>query len=233
MLDKVKHKKIFEAISQASNTISKLALDEIPGGSVLKAIWDFGPELRMNRSLEFLYSFQQALENHLGRNFYEHEIKNEDFSDLFFVVMSKVQTTKSQLKKTGFRNILLKQVINPVEGQLAIKYAQILDSLNESQFYILCDFRDWDGKHKITSIIVAYMGNDGLKLKDEHSVDGLSKRVGTEVTKAEVEYYMNELVTMGLIHNSAKVITAMGSGSPQNDYRISSIGKSFLKHIEQ
>lgn len=232
MSDLTRYRKVFEVITEASNSISKIALDGVPGGGIIKAICDFGPELRMKRSLEFLDSFQKLLEEKLGRNFYAHEIQNEDFHDLFYIVISKVQTTKSLKKKERFRNILFKQVIKPIDGELAIKYTQIMDDLDDAQFCILSDFKEWEGEAKITSIIRAYLGDEGLKYDGNYIIEGLSNRIGKEVTIAETEYYMNRLVNLGLVNNAAKVITAMGMSSPQNNYRITPIGKAFLNHVE-
>ncbi|NGF76547.1 hypothetical protein G5B10_11720 [Fluviicola sp. SGL-29] len=215
----------------ASETVRQTIFSFIPAGPILEIFWSYRNNLKQKRVLDFSESIKTALEKIGEKELDSSNIQTEDFVDLMELVYVKVMSTRSAYKLERFRNILVNQIIQPnVETLLFKKYVNLLDQLEDVQILILSDFKYWLGT-PIRSIVIAYAGEIALTYSDTQVIERISDSVGTDVTKAELEYYTNELVTLGLIRNNTKVITQMGSSSPQNDYQISPVGISFLEFI--
>lgn len=219
----------FEVVSE---TVRSTVFSFIPLGPVFDSLWNYRANVKQKRIIDFSESVKKTLDEISGEELHASNFETEDFVDIMEAVYMRVMNTRSVYKLERFRNILVNQIIDPdLETPMFMKYIQLLDQLDDAQIVILSDFRYWENE-KIIGISVAYMGDVGAKFDDNHVVKELSGRLKKDVTKAEIEYFTNELVSLGLVRNNATVITAMGSSSPQNDFKISPIGKSFLKFIE-
>ncbi|NGF75760.1 hypothetical protein G5B10_07705 [Fluviicola sp. SGL-29] len=233
MGDLVRRKKVFEHISHAANSIRDIALDEIPGGAIIKTLWNYNSEIQTSRSLKFLGDFQQILEEKLGRNFYDYELQNEDFHDLFYRIMSEVQKTNSQEKLKHFRNVLLNQVIEPPkDNTLTFKYVNLINTLADIQIIILNKM--WtDSSGIFSDMRAAIIPYPILQETRENEkiivdIDGYIK----EFTKADLTFYCKELVSVGLVNESLKPTRANGAGGSSKRYSISYSGTDFLNFIK-
>lgn len=221
-----------EIALSATESFQRIVLGFLPGGHVIDEFLNFRNNLKQQRVLKFSENVKKALEELTDEEIDESNFTSEDFVDIVEMIFTKVQNTKSEYKLERFRNILVKQLIDPQpEMDMIFKYVKLLDELNDVQIHILDDFRFWQGQ-KIISIIVAYEGEDGPKYKDDYIIKRISEKVGYDVSKSETEYFANELVSLGLVRNDSRVITAMGASSPQNNFQITQIGKRFLEFIE-
>jgi|GEM_PF-5352022 len=227
-----KKEKVGEVVLHTIEELQKIALSFIPAGPLFDGILGYYARLKQRRIIDFSGKLKEVFEENLDRKLAASDFENEDFIDVMEAVYSKVQTTQSIYKLERFRNILVKQIIEPQpEASLVFKYIKLLDNLNDVQIHILDDFRYWQGQ-RIINIIIAYEGDIGVNYADDYVIKRVSDKVGFDVSIAEVEYFTNELVSLGLIRNDSKVITAMGASSPQNNFQITSIGKAFLDFIE-
>lgn len=226
-----KNEVIKENIDEIRNQFVNGILGFIPGGH-LNEFQNFHSNLIQKRLLHFCERLKNSLEAIIGIELTSGNFNNETFSDIVEIVFNKVKNTRSEYKLEQFKNILLNQILEPKnENPLFLKYIQLLDQLDDVQIVILNDFRFWHPS-SVISIVVAYEGDEGKKLNENHILCSISEKVGRNVTISEVEYYTNELVSLGLVKNNAQIITAFGTNSPQNKFRISTIGLDFLSFIE-
>ena len=215
-----------------SEKIRQIISSYIPAGPIIEAFLSYRNELKQKRVIEFSESVKTALEEIGGKEIHASNLQTEDFVDLMELVYLKVISTRSTYKLERFRNILVNKIVEPdKEVHLFKKYVNLLDQLEDVQILILDDFKYWKG-NPIRSIIIAYEGDVGAALQDDAIIERVSTKIGADITKGEVEYYTNELLNLGLIRNSTRVITAQGASSPQNNFQISPVGESFLKFIE-
>jgi hypothetical protein len=215
-----------------SEKVRQTVFSFIPAGPIFETFWSYRSNLKQKRVIEFSESVKTALEEIGGKEIHASNLQTEDFVDLMELVYLKVISTSSVYKLERFRDILVNKIVEPEkENHLFKKYVNLLDQLEDVQILILDDFKYWKG-NPIRSVIIAYEGEIGAALPDDAIIERISKKAGTNVTKSEVEYYTNELVTLGLVRNSARVITAMGENSPQNNFQISPVGLLFLEFIE-
>lgn len=220
-----------EHIDLIQKTFQKTILGFMPGGVVIESFLNYRNDLKANRLLNFTENLKNAIEEIRGTEIDSSNFETEDFVDTMELIYSKVINTRSVLKLERFKDILVKKVIEPENSDyLFKKYITLLDQLDDIQILILSDFNDWYPQ-KIISIIIAYEGEVGRELKDDAIIKSISEKIDKPITKAEVEFFTNDLVNLGLIRNNAKVITAMGGSSPQNEFQISPIGQSFLEFI--
>lgn len=227
-----KNPKLKENFDVISEGVINAILSFIPAGPLLSGFLNYRNNLKQKRILDFSESVKKALEEIDGKELHASNFETEDFVDVIEAVYMRVINTRSVYKLERFRNIIVNQIIEQrIETPMFNKYIQLLDQLDDAQIVILDTFRNWEGK-KIISIAVAYLGNEHVIFPGAHVLEQLSKKLERNVTLSEAEYYMNELVSLGLIQNITISITAVGKNSPHNNYQISSIGKSFLKFIE-
>lgn len=251
MGDLVNRKKVFEHISKAADSIGEIALDSIPGGAVIKAIWNYGSELQTSRSLKFLEDFQRILEEKLGRNFYDHELQNKDFHDLFYVIMQEVQKTSSEEKLKRFRSLLLNQAVMPEKDSLNLKFVNILSRLNDIQLIIIERMRDRVSSYRVDFVrLVAWNDpatNDGYAPRIDSNNIPIKIADNIIYTKStEIDFYVSELVSLGVLEMKLKQNSSiehdyatLGDSNSKEVYsievqhRITEVGIHFLKHIEQ
>ena len=231
MSDTIKNPKLKDHFELLSETVRQTVFSFIPAGPILESFWSYRNNLKQKRVLDFSKSVKTALEEIGEKEIHASNFQTEDFVDLIELVYSKVMNTRSAYKLERFKNILVNKIVEPNKEALFKKYVNLLDQLEDVQILILSDFRHWKG-NPIRSVIIAYEGEIGAAHQDDTIIESVTKRAGRDVDKAEVEYYTNELVNLGLVRNNAKVITAMGASSPQNNFQISPIGSSFLEFIE-
>ncbi len=218
----------FEVISE---TIRSTVFSYIPAGPVFDAFWNYRSKLKQKRVLDFSESVKKALEQIEGSEIDTENFQSDDFIDLMELVYSKVMTTRSSYKLERFRNILVKQIVKPLEQPpLFNKYINLLDQLDDIQIIMLRDIRPVESK-KIDSFIVAFMGIEGPKQPDSHIVDRFQFETGRLLTKGELEFFGNELISLGLVRNHSSITTNLGGSSTNYKIQISPFGKEFLDFI--
>src|SRR5690554_2222725 len=111
----------------------------IPGYGVLTSIVNFYADIKRERVLQFLDEFSIALGAITDKT--QEEIlaicTTEDFIDILDAVIQKVHMTKSELKIERFKNLLLKQVVDPEPDYLMGKYVGLIHELNDIQVCML------------------------------------------------------------------------------------------------
>ncbi|WP_343785282.1 hypothetical protein [Wandonia haliotis] len=179
--------------------------------------------------LEFDASVKEALEEISERELHSANFETEDFVDLMELVYIKVMSTRSAYKLERFRNILVNQIVEPnQENNMSLKFVHLVEQLDDVQIIMLHDFLNHEGK-EIPSLGALY--SDGEDSPNQiHQF--ISIKVNRPVTLSELEFYLNELLSIGLIHNKSFIFTALGGSSTVNNYQISPIGKSFLEFIK-
>lgn len=227
-----KNPKLKDHFEVVSESVIKTVFSFIPAGPIFDSFWNYRANLKQKRVIDFSESVKNALEEIGGNELHSSNFETEDFVDIMEAVYMKVMNTQSLYKLERFRNILVNQIIEPaLETPMFMKYIQLLDQLDDAQIVLLDSFRYWEGQ-KINSIAVAYFGIEHNKYSGDHVMETLSQNLSRKITLAEAEYYMNELVSLGLIVNVSVSMPVVGKNSPHNNFQISIIGKSFLKFIE-
>lgn len=72
------------------------------------------------------------------------KIVNEDFSDLFELILRKTTQTRSEEKLKIFKSILLNQINTPIDYDRAIEMTEVIAELTEEQFLIIKSFYSHD-----------------------------------------------------------------------------------------
>lgn len=227
-----KNPKIKDHFEVASESVMKTVFSFIPAGPIFDSFWNYRATLKQKRVIDFSDSVKKALEEIGGYELHSSNFETKDFVDIMEATYLRVMNTRSEYKLERFRNILVNQIIEPtLETPMFMKYIQLLDQLDDAQIVLLDNFRYWEGQ-KINSIAVAYFGIEHKNYSGDHVMETLSQNLSRVITLAEAEYYMNELVSLGLIVNVSVSMPVVGKNSPHNNFQISIIGKSFLKFIE-
>lgn len=223
-----------ELAKHSLESFQRMALGFMPGGHVVEEFINFRSTLKQKRILDFSESVKKALEEIAKTEIDPGNFTSEKFVDLMDAVYKRVQESSSEKKLESFKNILVNQIIEPTsETPMLIKYVQLVEQLDDAQILILSDFRFWIEKDEtVTNIIVAYEGIHAKNLKDDDKIERLSNRLGRVISRAEVEYFTNELVSIGLVKNNVEIETQMGGSNTKNDFKISKIGIDFLNFIE-
>lgn len=95
---------------------------------------------RLNRFVEILAeNFTDDSEINI------HNIKTEDFNDLFEAVLRRVVQTKSELKLNRFKDILIKELKTPTkETELIEVYLDLITTLSEEELVILFHHKNFN-----------------------------------------------------------------------------------------
>ena len=236
MADLEKYKKD-DALEHSKGEFKKLALSFIPGGGVLESVLDYQSNLKQKRIIDFSSSVHEVLSNIAGRELHARDFKNEDFIDIMESVFKKVLTTKSKYKLERFRNILVVQIVQPIEAHESLKYVQILDELQDIDLVILSKMRDKDRMSYMSNFQKLLTGNDGL-MEDDEPVEIVAGDNTIIIAVGDIEFYVNRLISLGLLklHTVQMASTVSRSRKVKSkNYKtilISKMGKKFLDFIE-
>lgn len=212
----------------------------IPGGTYLKGILNFRQDLKQNRAIHFLESFINGLSEIKGKSNEEilETCKTEDFIDVFDAVIDKVQQTKSEQKAKRFSDLLLKQIIDPLPDYFMIKIIEILHRLNDVQIHMLLKLNERrSSRSKFSPAFYYLFGESDNNERDIFHVS-LTPDVIVKVYERELELYLKDLVSLGLVnHWMDTKLKSPRNNRPNEqasivtyeDYRISKTGKAFLE----
>lgn len=131
-----------------SATKSAFSMIPFAGTALTELVFDYNGRIkqeRINRFVELLSEY--FTHNH---NVQIHNIKTEDFNDLFESVIKKVVVTKSEEKTKRFRDILIKELNNPSEiTELTALYLELIDTLSEEEIIVLEGLSNFDNNYYI------------------------------------------------------------------------------------
>jgi hypothetical protein len=244
-MKKTTEEKTEEIIKEVGNTFRQVAGTFLPVIAIADNLSNFRSRLKQQRLMDFAESLRKVFEEELEINLHNYNFETEDFIDVLDSTLSKVHATKSEQKILHFRNILANYVTRPIDNSLVNKYLDILNEINEVQLVILEKL-----PHKIdkntTGVdfmsIVCYMsGLKGQELIDtEFKYKKFDFQLGNqkmEITLHDLDFYVNDLVSKGLIIKSQKKTTIqneMGSmqiPEPIHLYSVSKTAGNFIQFI--
>lgn len=122
----------------------KMVLGFMPGGHVVDEFLNFRGNLKQKRIIDFSESVKIALEEISGKEMDSGCFTTEDFVDVFESLINKVQNTKSLYKIERFRNIMVQQIVDPIESHETLKFVHILDQLQDVDLVILLKMKEND-----------------------------------------------------------------------------------------
>jgi hypothetical protein len=149
------------------------------GGTALNELFfEYNGQLKQKRLNKFVEILSDNFTEESGIKL--ENIKTEDFNDLFESVLRRVVRTKSELKLQRFKDILIKQLINPTEhSELNDHYLELISTLTEEEITILYNHRHFtlEYEDKITELNrhKSNLGSLEKQLKEERVVIGQSK----------------------------------------------------------
>jgi len=127
------------------NSFAKSTFSLIPyaGTALTELVFEYNGRLKQNRLNKFVEILAEGFTNNSEINL--DNIKTENFNDLFEAVIKRVFTTKSELKLKRFRDILIKELINPTnESEVKDIYLDLITNLSEEELYILYEHRHFN-----------------------------------------------------------------------------------------
>ena len=227
-----KNSKEKEIVEHFSEMVKKHSLQFLPGLSLLDDLINFKTDLNKKRVSSFMENFYERIRSEFGADFNFKNLETEGFSDLFQLVLQKVENTKSEFKKERYRDILLLKVKINSDHLLFMKFVELLDKVNEVQIILIKEMAENDrfalgvGLHKGYTIMEAYLS----RYTNEVNVTGKSlNSYATKDNNGEIEFYLLELVSLGLIKEIPQKITHSGTSSPK--YVVTDICRKFLTFI--
>lgn len=227
----------------------------VPFGDELNLILNARSNIRKERVIRFFEKFRDEMQRVYGKPLDQDDITSEEFIDVMEAIMLKVQSTQSLYKVDRFRNMLVKQVVDPIDNQLTLKYIDMVGDLTDVQLIMLKavsnkhSFRDhWE---LITTIWKNYNPNSDIRTFNHQEPDFNINFGETEISiiKKEIQFYLVDLIIKGLIVDSTEEElsipnmrftqwpTNSGKGvsvtrKKKEQYAITSIGKNLIAFIE-
>ena len=229
-----KKEKAGEVALHAAEAFQKLVLGFMPGGHAIEQFLDFRNSLKQKRVLNFSESMRLAMSDIKG---IEPDVfTTEEFVDVFELIINRVQNTNSEFKLRRFRNILLKQIVQPVELFTTLQFVEIVNQMDDIHLLILDKIKAHPGLPQLKDFYVLFIDKK-LQWTENASPNIEIKLAGnkTMIEKSEIRFYGNQLVSMGLIKTGYTTSKGKGIGSITSTYEyfeISEIGKKFLEFIK-
>ena len=221
-------------MNYVSDLTRKYILQLFPGGGIVEDLLNYEAEQKTKRTVDFVDDLIKKILAEYGDDFTLEDLKNESFSDILNRVLQNIQNTTSDFKKNRFRDILLLKFKTKSEDLMFVKFVDLLDKVNEIQIVLLKemaqneDFLYGVGAHKGTEIIEAFIKKYGEKAK-KGNFDKTLKAYTSQEKKSELEFYMLELASFGLIKPIPKKNQLGSQGS--SHYIATEIGIKFLSFI--
>jgi len=229
--------KALEEVEHGRDEFLSQAFGYIPGWSAVERVLNFRASLKQKRTIIFSAEVKTCLEEVAGRELHASDFTTEDFIDVMESVMNRVQITKSVYKLERFRNIIVRQIVDPIEIHETQKFIHILDSLQDIDLVILEKMRNNDKIQYVSDFPQLLIGGEG-PYEDEHPVIIEAGGNQIEITVGDIEFYVNRLASLGLLK-----LTTIQAALPSSNQRlakiksyqtllISNMGKKFLSYIE-
>jgi hypothetical protein len=238
------------ALSTAS-TFQKIVLGFMPGGHVITEFIDFRSNLFQERILRFSQLMKKELEEIYNGEIDINNFSTEEFVDVFEAVIRRVQNTSSEVKLERYKNILLKQIVEPTTEPMILKYVSLLDQINEVQLVILSRMQRYEYFTKVDFIHLLIENDTELSNGEFYyrlDRNNLKINIGTHsviTNMAEIDFYVSELVSLGVLNTKAKEKISMFpnmhtlGGDDKIEQReieiehcITPIGKRFINFIK-
>jgi hypothetical protein len=225
----------------------KLALSFVPGGPIFDAVLNYRSKLKQMRTIAFSESVQIALQNIAGRELHAEDFTTEVFIDIMESVMQKIQSTKSDYKLERFRNILVKNIVSPSENLKTLKFIDILHDINEVQLVILEVMpKGWPAQMDLVFCLRKYGRTKPMENIPHWDVQILIGGNETFVSRTDVDFYLQDLISKGLVEKDVKTVTEIPNlneistnsrravkvdAKSTTLFSISAVGEEFLKDI--
>lgn len=198
--------KFMDVFQLGNDELMKSMLSFIPGGQVFDSVLNFRSNLKIRRTIEFSASVKSALEQILDRELHSEDFTRDDVSDVIDSIMSQVHKTKSGYKLERFRNILVRQFVEPARDYEVNSYIRLVEEMSDVELIMLdlvstCDPKVQSGH--FPRVLAWY--NRKSPIVDEGQQYKIHLRIGNEdfeITDAQIDYFENNLVSKGLIQKT-------------------------------
>lgn len=223
-----------EELFHFADLAKKYTIQKLPGFSLLEDLINFKSEVNKKRVYKFMEDLYERIRLEFGDDFNFEDLNNESFSDLLELILNKVKNTKSEFKKDRFQDILLLQIKTISENYLFAKFVDLLDKLNEIQIVLLQQMASSEqftfgvGLHKGYTIIDGFLIENSTNTKMNEFILSL-KEYALKKKNDEIELYMLEMASFGLIKTFPQETQLGRSGSPK--YVVTDICQKFLSFI--
>lgn len=233
-----KKERVGEVAQSAVESFQRMALGFIPGGHVLEEFLNFRSNLKQKRILDFSERLRVALQEIAGVNNIERAFTTEEFVDVFDLVIKRVQNTNSEFKLERFKNILIKQIVEPIDLFTTLRYAEMLNDMEDIHIKILDELKTYSGIPFISDFAHLLTANYEVKhLHTNATVDIEIAGNTMQLEKSEIDFYGNQLVSLGLILKRTEAKSSKATMrkriSTSEYYIISATGERFLEFIKE
>jgi len=172
-------------------------------GDELNLILNARSNIRKERTLKFFEKFREEMQRIRGMPLDEDDITSEEFIDVMEAVMSRVQTTKSEIKLEYLKNILINQILKKSANELLLhKIIQTVDELSELQLLLIHSIRDYKEKGECPTLydVIAFFGMNNFHIRISKDDELPSNVESQDVMESGIFiYFIEELVGKGII----------------------------------
>lgn len=226
-----------DQITEALSIVYKAGLSFLDNTGLISGIIDYKAALSRKRIEKFNNLMIEHIKTHSVINFEPENFTSEHFLDSFEAIMRKVVSTKSEEKLKRYRNVLMKVIVSHTDTEMFFKYLALIDEITDIQILLMSympseqriisnDYFTELGKFSFHKNYLDHFDAKGTyKLPD-----------GKEVIPDEIHFYLYELQAKGLIEIYSTEHLQIYVNEPiQNAiyYKLTSIGKEFLKFIDE
>ena len=185
-----------EVAEQVQHSLAQVFLGFMPAGHVVNEFLNFRSNLKQKRVLKFSESVQNALSELSGKEIDDATFTTEEFVDIFESIIQKVQNSNSEYKLQRFRNILVKQILEPADLFSTLRYIQLLDEMNDLHVIILLKMEPVPGIPLVYDIVHFLTDESSFDVNDDSNVNITVGEVSFSTTKLDIEFCSNQLVSM-------------------------------------
>lgn len=227
-----------EVANHTIDELHKVVLSFIPGGALIDGFLGFRSRLKQKRIIDFSEGLKKVLEDCAGRELTASDFETEEFIDIMEFVYGKVLSTKSQRKLEYFRNILFRQIVEPISVETTFTYAHILDEINEIELIFLNEVSS-RLKEELTTDTFFDIVFEPIK---DNSIGRPIKLNGEQVFIQDyvMHYHLNRLESLGLLAKRKEMFSTyefrtfekIQESHEKEFIDITGIGEDFLKFVK-
>lgn len=222
----------------------------------LESFFGIQSELKMKRVSSFIGKLEKGI-NAIDGELDLDKIDKIQFGDLLETAIIKSSRQRKEEKIEKFKNILIKQLIEPTDYDYATKFFELVEKLNEMQLSVLFEFINIDKKidldvierkrlEKLTRIkwndkyLETPLKGPNIHQKEIDQMHEISKGIHLSSFKKkqalkifpleERQFMQSELIFLGLVYNPAQG-RASDTGEFHN-FRSTSLASKFLGFIK-
>ncbi len=210
---------------QAGSLVFKSVLGFLPGGHIIDELSEFRTNVHKERLNKFCEFLKEGFEEITEKSLDPENLKTEHFIDVFEIVIKRVISTSSNEKLKRLRNVLLKEMFEMNGSEIFLRNVNFIDSISETQVLILRCISRFNTKLSEIDIAKQLDKSD----RTRNTLENIQIGDFLFISRSELKFFINDLKNKGLLDWELQ----SASGSPNEFFKINSIGSDFLWFIRE